>query len=104
MLGNILLAVVGTIVGIGIALGAFVAFIGDIRLLPTYLYDDAVVFRSGNGDILFWQSEYSTPLEDPFEILSVHRLQLDEIGFRLPARVADDYTVVTLGDSYTEGA
>lgn len=103
-IGNLALGLVGTLVGIGMALGAFVIFIGDIRLLPTYIYDDAVVFRSGNGDILFWQSEYSTPLENPFEILSVHRLRLDELGFRLPARVADDYAVVTLGDSYTEGA
>lgn len=79
-------------------------YIGDLRLLPTYLYSDAVVFRAGNGDILFWQSEYSEPLDDPFEILSVHRLQLDEAGFRLPARPVDDYAVVALGDSYTEGA
>lgn len=83
---------------------AFVLFIGDLSLLSTFIFGDSVVFRSGNGDILFWQSEYIAPLEDPDEILSVHRLRLDEYGFRLPARVSNNYDVVVLGDSYTEGA
>lgn len=62
------------------------------------------MFRTGNGDILYWQSEYIAPLENPDEILSVHRLQVDADGFRLPANPSDDYDVVALGDSYTEGA
>lgn len=104
ILSKLLLSLGGTVFGLIIAVIAFTLLIGDLRLLPTYIYDDAVVFRSGNGDILFWQSEYIAPLENPDEILSVHRLRLDESGFRLPANSADDYRVVALGDSYTEGA
>ncbi|MEO1289262.1 MAG: SGNH/GDSL hydrolase family protein [Chloroflexota bacterium] len=101
---NTLVVLVGTGIGILLALLIFRATIGDFRLLLTYLYDDAVVFRSGNGDILFWQSEFVQELENPEEILSVHRIQADEIGFRLPANPSDTYQVVALGDSYTEGA
>ena len=90
--------------GIAIALIAFTLFVGDLRLLTTFIYPDTIVFRSGNGDILFWQSEYIAPLENPDEILSVHRLPVDEDGFRLPANPSDEYDVVVLGDSYTEGA
>ncbi|MGB7341925.1 MAG: SGNH/GDSL hydrolase family protein [Phototrophicaceae bacterium] len=101
---NLGLIVGGTLFGLVIALIGFRVFIGDFRLILPYIYDDAVVFRSGNGDILFWQSEFIQPLENPEEILSVHRLQGDENGFRLPARPSDTYRVVALGDSYTEGA
>lgn len=77
---------------------------GDLRLLQAFIVSDSVVFREGMGDILFWQSEYIAPLENPDDILSVHRLPLDEHGFRLPANPADNYSVVALGDSFTEGA
>lgn len=104
LISTIILTLTGTLIGISIALIVFIIFIGDLSLLSTYIFKDSVIFRSGNGDILFWQSEYIRPLENPNEILSVHRLRLDEYGFRLPARVSNDYDVVALGDSYTEGA
>lgn len=101
---KVLLMTLGIAIGTGIAIIVFTQTIGDMRLLKTYLYDDAVVFRSGMGDILFWQSEYVAPLQNPNEILSVHRLQWDETGFRLPAVPSDHYDVVVLGDSFTEAA
>lgn len=104
LISTIILTLTGTLIGISIALIVFIIFIGDLSLLPSYIFKDSVIFRSGNGDILFWQSEYIRPLEDPNEILSVHRLSFDEHGFRLPARVSNDYDVIALGDSYTEGA
>lgn len=104
ILSKLLLSLGGTAFGLIIALTAFIILIGDLRLLPTFIYDDTVVFRSGNGDILFWQSEYIAPLENPEEILSVHRLRLDESGFRLPANPSNGYRAIALGDSYTEGA
>ena len=104
MINNIIVSVVGIILGLIIALIGFQYFIGDIRLLYAYLYDDAVVFRSGNGDILFWQSEFVEPLDNPEEILSVHRIRIGEDGFRLPEKPSEQYDVVVLGDSYTEGA
>lgn len=94
--------------GIGFALivllSGFIVVMGDVRLLQTYIYDDVIVYRAGMGDILYWQGEFVAPLENPEEILSVHRLQVDEIGFRLPARPAEQYQVMALGDSFTEGA
>lgn len=90
--------------GLIIMLSGFIVVMGDARLLMTYVYDDVVVFRAGMGDILYWQGEFVAPLENPEAILSVHRLQVDELGFRLPARPAENYQVVVLGDSFTEGA
>lgn len=104
IVSQIILIVFGTIVGLLLVSTLFAVTIGDIRLLRTYFYDDTVVFREGMGDILFWQSEYIAPLENPDEILSVHRLRLDELGFRIPANPSDNYDVVVLGDSFTEGA
>jgi len=95
---------IGTFAGLAIALMVFIFMVGDIRLIQTYIYDDSVVFTRGMGDILFWQSEYIAPVPQPDEILSVHRLQLDDIGFRLPATPATTYEAVILGDSFTEGA
>jgi hypothetical protein len=94
--------------GIGFALilllSGFIVVFGDARLLMAYAYDDVIVYRAGMGDILYWQGEFVAPIENPDEILSVHRLRLDERGFRMPAQVAEDYEVVALGDSFTEGA
>jgi hypothetical protein len=94
--------------GIGFALilllSGFIVVFGDARLMLAYLYDDVIVYRAGMGDILYWQGEFIAPLKNPDEILSVHRLQLDELGFRMPAQTAEEYQVVALGDSFTEGA
>lgn len=104
ILSKIILSLVGILFGLGLAIAGFVLLGGDFRLLPTFIHDDVVVFREGNGDILFWQSEFIAPLESPDEILSVHRLSLDENGFRLPANPSESYSVTVLGDSFTEGA
>lgn len=104
IISKIILSLVGTLFGLALAIAGFTSLGGDLRLLPTLIYNDFVVFREGNGDILFWQSEYIAPLVNPDEILSVHRLPLDENGFRLPANPSASYSAVALGDSFTEGA
>ena len=94
------LALIGMGSGLGLLLLllAFVLVKGDARLLLAYVYDDVIVYRAGMGDILYWQGEFIAPLENPEEILSVHRLEVDEWGFRMPARTAEQYQVVALGD------
>lgn len=104
IISKIILSLVGTVFGLGLAIAGFIFLGGDLSLLSSLIYKDTVVFREGNGDILFWQSEFIAPLENPDEILSVHRLPLDEEGFRLPVNPSNSYSVVALGDSFTEGA
>lgn len=101
---NLSLVAIGIVFALIILLSAFFIIMGDMRLALAYFYDDVIVFRAGMGDILYWQGEFVAPLENPEEILSVHRLQVDDLGFRLPANPAENYQVVALGDSFTEGA
>lgn len=94
----------GSALGIGAALLLATAFLGDLRVALVRALPDGVIFTQGMGDLLFWQYEDVRPPEDPNTILSAHRLVWDADGFRVPAFPADEYAVVALGDSYTEGA
>ncbi|MFN8373969.1 MAG: hypothetical protein U0694_13965 [Anaerolineae bacterium] len=63
-----------------------------------------VRFTVGIGDMFITRQGQIAPPENPYEVLSEHRLGYDDEGFRIPARSADTYDIVALGDSYTEAA
>jgi hypothetical protein len=61
-----------------------------------------VEYTVGAGDLFIVQPSSIAPPNNPYEVLSRHQLGWDEDGFRIPAQPADTYTIVALGDSYTE--
>ncbi|GAB5490086.1 MAG: hypothetical protein Phog2KO_03010 [Phototrophicaceae bacterium] len=63
-----------------------------------------VEYTVGDGDIFEAQHGTIAPPPNPEEVLSRHRLAWDSDGFRLPAQVSDNYTIIALGDSYTEAS
>lgn len=92
----------------GVAL-AFVLFEGMLRLFPSLTdrrarsQSMAVRFTVGMGDLFLHRPQAVRPPPNPDEVLSDHVLTWDADGFRVPARPADRYDVLALGDSYTEG-
>ena len=61
-----------------------------------------VEYTVGAGDLFLVQPDSIAPPDNPYEVLSRHELGWDEDGFRIPAQPADTYSIVALGDSYTE--
>ncbi len=90
------LVAVGIVFAGGIALGAFALF--------PQLRPGMIRYTVGMGDLFVFQRGSIAPPENPYEILSLHTLNWDADGFRIPAQPADHYAVLALGDSYTEGA
>lgn len=86
----------------GTALAAGALFL-LLSIFPR-LNPNNITFTVGMGDILFYQTAWMQPLENPDEVLSVHPIAWDEQGFRVPRRPADQYPIVALGDSFTESA
>ena len=64
-----------------------------------------VAFRSSDGDLFFLTGGRVRPIApETDELLSVHVLEWDADGFRVPAQPAEAYPVAAFGDSFTEGA
>jgi hypothetical protein len=60
-----------------------------------------VAYRLSDGDLFFHQpGQVKPPPEDL--LLSQHEVRWDEDGFRVPAMPAEEYPIITLGDSFTE--
>ncbi len=92
--------VLAGIFGIGIALGMIALLLAIFpRINP-----NNITFTVGMGDILFYQTAWLPPLDNANEVLSVHPIQWSADGFRVPRLTADSYTIIALGDSYTESA
>jgi len=84
------------------------------RVLPRFLRPDPytqrsprpddieVVYTAGDGDLFVAQPGSVAPPPDPEEVLTQFGLSFDEDGFRRPIVEADSYSIVTLGDSFTD--
>jgi hypothetical protein len=92
------------LIGFGLIMALIV--VGGVRLILPQLFESGqlVRFTVGIGDMFITRHGMIAPPDDPFEILSEHRIAYDADGFRVPARTADVYEVIALGDSYTEAA
>ncbi len=88
----------------GVALGILLILIAFPSSIPSLLNSDMVEFTVGMGDLFVAQPGAIAPPDNPHEVLSQHRLEFGEDGFRVPERPAEHYDVLALGDSYTEGA
>lgn len=86
--------------GVALALAAVLVF---LAVFPQFR-PDTIIFRVKQGDIFFHTPEWVRVPENPDEILSIHWLAWDGDGFRVPARRADRYPILALGDSFTEAA
>lgn len=63
-----------------------------------------VDFMIGNGDLFIAQPGSIRPPNNPYELLSRHYLAWDADGFRVPQYPSEAYSIIALGDSYTEAA
>ena len=64
-----------------------------------------VEFRLSDGDLFFHMPDDIKPIPPEEDIvLSAHTISWDDDGFRVPALEAENYSIVALGDSFTEGA
>lgn len=87
-------------VGIGVALGIVeIAF----ALFPQWR-PGTTKFLAGMGDLFVAQRGMTARPPDPYQLLSAYYIRWGEDGFRVPARTAERYDVLALGDSYTEAA
>jgi hypothetical protein len=86
--------------GVGFA-GALVALV--LALFPQ-LRPGTIVFSVKMGDIFFHTPEWVRVPENPDEVLSIHQIAWDADGFRIPARRAETYPILAVGDSFTEAA
>jgi hypothetical protein len=96
------LIAIGIIVAIGIIrlVAPLVIRQGNARYANVNLGE--VEYTVGAGDIFLVQPDTIVPPENPYDVLSRHWLGWDEDGFRVPAYQAATYSIVALGDSYTE--
>jgi hypothetical protein len=96
------LVAVGIAVAIGIVrlIAPFVIRHGNERYANLNLGE--VEYTIGAGDLFLVQPDSIAPPQKPYEVLSRHWLGWDEDGFRVPAIPADSYSIIALGDSYTE--
>lgn len=101
-LTRIALIIVGVVVAFAIIrlVAPFVIREGNARYANMNLGE--VEYTVGAGDLFLVQPDSIAPPENPYEVLSRHQLGWDEDGFRVPAMPADAYSIVALGDSYTE--
>jgi len=96
---------------IGVALAAALLE-GVFRLFPNLIPDGRaravdlgkVKFTVGIGDLFVYRNGVIAPPPNPYDVLSEHTLKWDDDGFRVPAKPADHYDIIALGDSYTEAA
>jgi hypothetical protein len=103
----------GMVIAVLLAQAAVALFPG---LLPRFLRPDPydqrtarpddleITYRVGNGDLFIAQPGSVTPPDNPDEVLTQFALSYDENGFRRPIMDAERYSIVTLGDSFTDDA
>jgi hypothetical protein len=84
--------------GIAVALG----MVGIFFLFFPQFQPGVTVFTAGMGDLFVAQQGVTAPPPNPDKILDVYFIHYGDDGFRVPARTADHYDVLALGDSYTE--
>lgn len=90
------------LIGVGIVFALIIA--GVVLLLFPQLRPNTIQFTVAMGDIFYHQGPWMRPVENPNQPLSIHWLEWDADGFRIPHRTADRYPIVALGDSFTEAA
>lgn len=98
------------LMAMGVLVGLFIVGWVYPRLLPNAnehmrnVDAGLVQYTVGMGDLFYHQPALMQPPDNLNTVLSEHRLVWDEDGFRQPRQQADDYTIIALGDSYTEAA
>jgi hypothetical protein len=82
------------------------AFAGLLLLLLLTVFPQYrpgyVTFTVSQGDIFFHQAKWVAPPNNPDEILATYPISWDAEGFRIPARQAEQYPILVIGDSFTE--
>ncbi len=104
---KLLLIAGGTAFAIGLLVLLLTLFPG---LIPGFDFDERkyagvtleVQFRVMDGD-MFAEAGRVRPVEDN-AVLEAFTIAWDNDGFRVPARLAENYPIAILGDSFTEGA
>lgn len=94
------MALVLGLIGIGFA-GVMIFVL--LAIFPQFRPGN-IVFTVRMGDIFYHTPQWVKPPENPDEILSVHWIGWDADGFRIPARQAERYDILAVGDSFTEAA
>lgn len=87
-------------VGVGFAGGMIMLL---LTIFPQFR-PGMIVFTVRMGDIFYHTPQWVKPPENPDAPLSIHWIGWDENGFRIPAQQADTYTILAVGDSFTEAA
>lgn len=88
------------LVGVGVVFALLL--VGGVLLLFPQLRPNTIRFTVEMGDIFYHQAAWMTPPENGKEVLATYWLEWDHDGFRVPHWRAQNYTVVALGDSFTE--
>lgn len=94
------MALILGVIGVGFAA---VMIIVLLAIFPQ-LRPGTIVFTVRMGDIFYHTPQWVKPPENPDEVLSVHWIGWDADGFRIPARQAERYEILAVGDSFTEAA
>lgn len=94
--------------GITVAIIIALPLLANITVTGREAYIDTdlgiVEYTVGDGDIFGLQYGTIAPPPNPDEVLSRHTLAWDSNGFRVPANPSDTYSIIALGDSYTEAS
>lgn len=93
---NLVLILLGLMFALALVGGFFIAF---PQFRPGYIQ-----YTVRMGDIFFNHPEWVRPPENPDEVIATYGIAWDEDGFRVPAWQSDTYSVVAMGDSFTEAA
>lgn len=102
--GRVVLMFSGVVCGILILIVVYPLVAVSDRTATRNQDSGYIEYIVGMGDIFATQYGSIAPPDNPYEVLSRHRLRWDEDGFRVPAQPSEDYDVVVLGDSYAEAA
>jgi hypothetical protein len=89
-----------TLILVGCAFAGLM-ILGFLAIFPQYR-PGYVTFTISQGDIFLNQAPWIAPPANPDEIIATYPISWDGDGFRVPARQADTYPIIAIGDSYTE--